>query len=129
MESTVSSDLAECTPAPAAAALHDAGRIKSSPQSFDDSPDAGESAVAATSTTTDELSGIDLGASAASTCWPPPAAGRDNSQHYLGAAASYDCVTPALYSASQHDFVSMPRTSCYQPWCLSAEHYHHNLFT
>jgi len=127
MESTVSSDLAECTPA--AAAL-DAGRIKSSPQSFDDSPDAGESAVAATSTTTDELSSIDLGASAASTCWPPAAAaGRDNSQHYLAAASSYDCVTPALYSASQHDFVPMPRTSCYQPWCLSAEHYHHNLFT
>ena len=139
MESTVTSDLPEY-----AGAL-DVGRIKSSPKSFDDNPDVNESsAAAATSTTTDEMSTIEFGVSCAatvmrppgvglaSTCWtppPPPPASIDNSQHYL--AATYDltsCMTAATYS-TPHDFVSMARTTCYQPWCLSAEHCHHNLFT
>jgi len=140
MESTVTSDLPEC----AAAAAVDIARIKSSPQSFDDSPDASDStaAAAATSTTTDDMTSIELGVSCGSatllrpprvgltsTCWsPPPApASIDNSQQYLAAAAAYD-LTAATYS-SQHEFVSVARTTCYQPWCLSAEHCHHNLFT
>ena len=136
MESTVTSDLPEC---PSATAV-DVSRIKSSPQSFDDSRDAGESvaAAAATSTTTDEMPSMEfgvssgpvlrpVGASMTSSRWTPPPEppSIDNSQHYL--TATYD-LTPATYS-SQHDFVSMVRTTCYQPWCLSAEHYHHNLFT
>lgn len=133
MESTVSSNRSEC------AAAVDAARIKSSPQSFDNSPDAVQTAVAATSTTTDEMLSIDLRRAVSSgmatmlrppgtrTCWP---ASRDNSQNYLAVTYDFtDSVTPTLYTGSQHDFVSMPRTSCYQPWCVPAEHCHHNLFT
>jgi len=138
MESTVSSDLPECS----ATAAVDIARIKSSPQSFDDSPDVSDSAAAAaaTSTTGDEMSSsIEFGVTATtlrapgavltSTGWsPPPLApvSIDNKQHYL--AASYDMtssMTAAAYS-TQHDFMSIPRTTCYQPWCLSSEH---NLFT
>jgi len=155
MESTVSSDLPECPTAAAAAAI-DTARIKSSPQSFqDDSPDGGESAAAAaTSTTTDDLTSIEYrvscggsgallhrcagGVQLASNCWP--AASLDSSHHYLAAAAApqYEftsCMTaaataPAAYSAAHQDLVSAaPRTTCYQPWCLSAEHCHHHLFT
>jgi len=142
MESTVTSDLPDCaTPAAAAAtaataaALQlDPARIKSSPQSFDDG--AEQSAVAATSTTTDELSSLDLHhqqhGGAPGTCWAP----RDS---YLAAAAgSYDFTagsSAALYAAhTQPDLVAAlappSRTStCYQPWCLAAEHCPHHLFT
>ena len=138
MESTVTSDLPEC----AAAAAVDVARIKSSPQSFDDASES--AAAAATSTTTDEMLKIEFGVSCGtttvlrppragltSTCWSPPPASAsvDNSQHL---AATYDltsCMTPSAAYSSQHDFVSAVKTTCYQPWCLSAEHYHHNLFT
>lgn len=133
MESTVSSDLAECSATSAAAAV-DIARIKSSPQSFDGSVDECAAAAAATSTTTDDMSTVEFGASVlrppGASCWsppPPPPMSIDNSQHYL-ATATYDLtssMTAAAYT-SQQDFMSVPRTTCYQPWCLSTEH---NLFT
>lgn len=124
MESTVTSDLPECTPPVAPR------------QSFDDSP----APAAATSTTTDpdmstsvEFAAVSCGtntvlraAGLPSTCWTPPPVpvSIDHTQHYL--AAAYADLT---YS-SRHDLGSVARTTCYQPWCLSStDHCHHNLFT